>query len=325
MPATLKEIGGTSGVGGTFLEETFSASSAPPEHRLHQKAARAVLKALLPESGTDIKGHMKSREDLLDASGYANRSRDFDDLIRILDSEVRLITPTDPEGAQTDANPEGDDPGSLGDRCYQLTHDYLVPSLREWLTRKQRETRRGRAELRLAERAALWNAKPENRHLPALWEHLNIRLFTRRRTWSQPQRRMMRRAAKIHGLFSGLAATALLLLVVVGFAISGQIREQRKADTAESLVKSLVNADIVQVPAIVTEIERLSPIGRFSSEGATRRRPRWITREAEAVARAAFAGQESGQLLEQGVAEGRSCNSAGYPKCIGYTSRPSCP
>ena len=41
-------------------------------------------------------------------------------------------------------------------RYYQLTHDYLVHSLRDWLTRKQRETRRGRAELRLAERAALW-------------------------------------------------------------------------------------------------------------------------------------------------------------------------
>ena len=34
----------------TFLEETFSASTAPPEHRFHQKAAQAVLKALLPES-----------------------------------------------------------------------------------------------------------------------------------------------------------------------------------------------------------------------------------------------------------------------------------
>ena len=32
----------------TFLEETFSAKTAPPEHRLHQKAARAVLKTLLP-------------------------------------------------------------------------------------------------------------------------------------------------------------------------------------------------------------------------------------------------------------------------------------
>jgi hypothetical protein len=55
-PATLREVGGTEGVGLTFLEETFSASTAPPEHRLHQKAARAVLRALLPESGSDIKG-----------------------------------------------------------------------------------------------------------------------------------------------------------------------------------------------------------------------------------------------------------------------------
>ena len=27
-----------------------------------------------------------------------SRPKDFDDLIRILDSEIRLITPTDPEG-----------------------------------------------------------------------------------------------------------------------------------------------------------------------------------------------------------------------------------
>ena len=100
-PATLKEVGGTEGVGVTFLEETFSAATAPPEHRYHQKAARAVLKALLPESGTDIKGHMRSHAELLEASGYANRPKDFDDLIRILDSEIRLITPTDPEGKET--------------------------------------------------------------------------------------------------------------------------------------------------------------------------------------------------------------------------------
>ena len=77
-PATLKEVGGTEGVGVTFLEETFSAATAPPEHRYHQKAARAVLKALLPESGTDIKGHMRSHAELLEASGYANRPKDFD-------------------------------------------------------------------------------------------------------------------------------------------------------------------------------------------------------------------------------------------------------
>lgn len=145
-PATLKEVGGTAGVGVTFLEETFSASTAPPEHRYHQKAARAVLKTLLPESGTQIKGLMRSREELLEASGYAGRPDEFNDLIHILDRELRLITPTDPEGSEEDSSSQA----VAGKKYYQLTHDYLVPSLRDWLTRKQRETRRGRAELRLS-------------------------------------------------------------------------------------------------------------------------------------------------------------------------------
>lgn len=156
-PASLRAVGGTSGVGVTFLEETFSASTAPPEHRYHQKPARAVLTSLLPDSGTDIKGHMRSYEELLEASGYAKRPKDFDDLVRILDSEIRLITPTDPDGKQE----ETATPTVAGRKYFQLTHDYLVPSLREWLTRKQKETRKGRAELLLADRAAMWTARPE--------------------------------------------------------------------------------------------------------------------------------------------------------------------
>ena len=202
-PATLKEVGGTEGVGVTFLEETFSAATAPPEHRFHQKAARAVLKALLPESGTDIKGHMRSHAELLEASGYGSRPKDFDDLLRILDSEIRLITPTDPEGERKDAGDEA--PASSGSsrrlqKYYQLTHDYLVPSLRDWLTRKQKETRRGRAELLLADRAAVWNARPENRQLPSLWQWFQIRWLTPKKNWTPPQRKMMRKASRYHAV-----------------------------------------------------------------------------------------------------------------------------
>src|SRR5262249_25122070 len=46
-PVTLREVGGAQGVGVSFLEETFTVSTAPPQHRLHQKASQAVLKALL--------------------------------------------------------------------------------------------------------------------------------------------------------------------------------------------------------------------------------------------------------------------------------------
>ena len=84
---------------------------------------------------------MRTGEDLLVASGYAGRLREFSELLRILDRELRLITPSDPEGM---------DSGAVGP-CqqvphYQLTHDYLVPALRTWLTREQKQTRRGRAE-----------------------------------------------------------------------------------------------------------------------------------------------------------------------------------
>jgi serine/threonine protein kinase len=163
-PATLKEVGGTEGVGVSFLEETFTAATAPPQHRLHQKAAQAVLKALLPEAGTDIKGHMRSQQDLLEVSGYGGRPKDFEELLRILDSELRLITPTDPEGVEGESSTTRP---AAGGKYYQLTHDYLVHSLRDWLTRKQKETRRGRAELLLADRASVWKARPENRQLPS--------------------------------------------------------------------------------------------------------------------------------------------------------------
>src|SRR5205807_964014 len=71
VPATLKKVGGTEGIGVAFLEETFSAPAANPRHRVHERAAQAVLKTLLPDAGTAIKGNMRSRDELLVASGYA--------------------------------------------------------------------------------------------------------------------------------------------------------------------------------------------------------------------------------------------------------------
>ena len=209
-PTTLKEVGGTKGVGVTFLEETFSASTSPPEHRYHQNAARAVLTDLLPDFGTDIKGTMRSYAQLLEASGYGNRPRDFDDLVHILDSEIRLIMPTDSEGKEP--NHDTVSHTQTGQRYFQLTHDYMVHSLREWLTRKQKETRRGRAELRLFDTSLTWNSQPKNRFLPSLTEWLGIRTLTDSKRWTNPQRAMMRSAGKLHGLSWGGGLMALLLI-----------------------------------------------------------------------------------------------------------------
>ena len=248
-PETLRQVGGTEGVGVTFLEETFSSPQANPKHRLHQKAAQAVLKSLLPETGTDIKGQMRSEGELQEAATYADRPHEFADLTHILDNELRLITPTDPEGSDDDQSI-----AKPGERYYQLTHDYLVHSLRDWLTRKQRESRRGRAELRLAERLASWNAKPENRHLPSPLEWANIRLLTKRRDWTEPQRRMMKRAGRVHGL------RTLGLVMLVSLITWGEI-ESYGTLRASALVESLQKVDTPDVPAIV---KQLSGYGRWA-------------------------------------------------------------
>jgi hypothetical protein len=251
-PAGLKEVGGTEGIGAAFLEETFSATTAPPEHRLHQKAARGLLQALLPEDASDIKGNMRSYRELLDASSYRSRPKEFADLIQILDSEMRLITPTDPEGTGAADTAKV----NVGvERYYQLTHDYLVHSLRDWLNRKQKETQRGRAELRLVELSALWNAKPENRNLPSLGEFLNIRLLTDMRKWTAPERKLMHIAGRFHGIRTGIAVALLLVSALSALRLARQVDERRQADYAAALVEQLVAADIAEVPPIVRKLD----------------------------------------------------------------------
>ncbi len=279
IPETLQSVGGTEGIGVNFLEETFSSTQANPRHRLHASAARAVLKSLLPELGTDIKGHMRSQTELLEASGYASRPADFTDLLRILDSELRLITPS--EGGELGngqwvVGSGGVDEG-IGEtnaasktevfnhRYYQLTHDYLVPSLCEWLTRKQKETRKGRAELKLEERTALWNSKPENRYLPSLTEWISIRALTESKHWTEPQRALMSQAARVHGLRSGLLIGLLIALVFTGVGISkavnerqeellAQKQEEQSQAEAKRLVEGLLAADTAQVSTSLTSL-----------------------------------------------------------------------
>ncbi len=225
---------GLDGLGVRFLTETFEGRAANPTLRARAAEARAVLEALLPAAG-DVRGAARSREELLTASGCASPS-EFDALLRLLDGEVRLVTPAE---------------ASAGTRCYQLTHDYLVPSLREWLLSKRRETPRGRAELCLAERAALWAARREAQQLPTAWEWAKIRLLTRPPTWTAPQRAMMKRATLRH-LTSATVAAVTLGLTVAGLVLW----HGRSAATqlATETIDRLAAANLAEVPALVAEI-----------------------------------------------------------------------
>jgi len=130
-----------------------------------------------------------------------------------------------------------------------LTHDYLVPALRQWLTRKQRETRRGRMQLLLAERAALWGAKQERKQLPGWWEWANISLYTRSKDWTALEHRMLGAASRRHLLQAGVL---LLLLGLVGWAI---VEVYRGPVKAAALVRALKEADTTRVPQILEELD----------------------------------------------------------------------
>jgi formylglycine-generating enzyme required for sulfatase activity len=173
-----------------------------------------------------------------------------------LDAELRLVTPTDPEsGSVADREDEGlAGPAAVpGERYYLLAHDYLVPALRQWLTRKQRETRRGRMQLLLAERAALWGAKQERKQLPGWWEWASIRLHTRPRDWTALERRMMSAAARRHLLQAGLQAGVLLLFLgVVGWGVFEVYRGPLRAAT---LVRELRSAPPADVHHILNQLD----------------------------------------------------------------------
>ncbi len=253
---TLRELGGMEGIGETFLEESFSARSAPMAHRVHQHAAQSVLRALLPEAKSNLRGRLRSAKVLRDASGYADRPADFDELMYILDKELRLVTPVDPLSLEGE---RGGVSAPAGETFYQLTHDYLVPSLRQWLSRKQRETRRGRAELQLATIAAFWCDRPEARRLPSLLEWLKILRFTRPGAWSADERRMMK-AATWHFLIRVLAA-----IVIIGVLAYAAV-SVRNRERAQNSLETALRADFAHLPRLLSDLSDRSAFLRPTLE-----------------------------------------------------------
>jgi formylglycine-generating enzyme required for sulfatase activity len=247
---TLKQLGGARGVGVTFLEETFESTTAPLAHRVHEKACRAILKSLLPPIGAHIRGQAQSRKQLAEAAGVASDSKEFQAALEILDRDTRLITPVEREEGGQPAAAEADASSAEGEGRYQLTHDYLVPSLREWLTKKQRETARGRAELRLEEYSHSWNDKPAASRLPGFLDWASIRALTPSSKWTPPQRKMMKAAGRRVGMRSALTTAAVLCLIATGIAVNRKLKSQG----VSGLVNQLATADIASVPDIIAKL-----------------------------------------------------------------------
>ncbi len=245
-PVTLKDVRGLKGIGVKFLEESLSGPAAAAGHPSYLPDARFVLAALLPEGGADIKGHMMSRQELLRAARYERRPEDFDALLSFLDTDLRLITPADPKtlGPGERAQPAG--------RCYHLTHDYLIPSLREWITKQDKETVSGRAAIRLAERTAEWSARRSRRYLPSWWEWLVIVTCTRPARRTPAQRRLIAAATWYHAGRAAIAAAAVAILALVAVDRVGALR-------ARYAVDELARTEAANVPRVLEDLASCRP------------------------------------------------------------------
>ena len=146
-----------------------------------------------------------------------------------------------------------------------------MPSLRDWLTRKQKETRRGRAELRLADRAAVWNARPENRQLPSLLQWLQIRWLTQKKNWTPPQRKMMRKAGRYHAV-RGAGRRRAAGGGDGHWAWRSESRSwsSDKATHAAGLVQRLLDADIAAGAGHRRRDGRVSAVGRSAAARGVR-------------------------------------------------------
>jgi serine/threonine protein kinase/formylglycine-generating enzyme required for sulfatase activity len=278
--ATLLEVGGAEGVGVRFLEETFTARSALPDHRAMEKPARALLQALLPEHGTDIKGRMRSRQMLAEAAGLAEGAPRFGRLLELLDRDLHLITPTESEPDGT----EGQGPGTRRDvdsqdpvsplpaapqpapipeaSFYQLTHDYLVAPLRKWLTQEKGKTWTGRAELCLEERTAQWSRTPARRFLPSTLEYLRIVLAVPRRKQTSQQHAMLRAAAWCWGTRWGSTLAVLVVVLFVVHQYVSSVRNRGREESTQTEVHALLSMPAEAVPLQIERLRQYQDLAR---------------------------------------------------------------
>ncbi|MFC1757281.1 SUMF1/EgtB/PvdO family nonheme iron enzyme [Planctomycetota bacterium] len=263
--ATLEATGGSRGVGVRFLDEMFHSHSAPPQHRLHKAAARKVLRALLPRLGTNIRDLGRTREELLEESDSGSEER-FDGLMTILDSELRMVSRVEPdepsEAYQSDTK-----------TSYQLTHDYLVPSIREWLNRDDLQTFSGRAHRLLLDRTDAWRDSRSVRNLPTLFEAARIRIGTSAKRWNADQKAMLTQAATRHA-WRTFCLASIVGVITAAFAF---VFSNQESQRTELLVNRLVDARPENVAAIIDQLEPLGPpaIEALGSRASDENGPDW--------------------------------------------------
>lgn len=227
-----EDIGGVSAVGSKFLEETFGGVGSSPAHRNLEAEVRTVLELLLPDSGSNLKGHMQPVSILREAIVKHHPQTRPDDVLELLSRDLKVIVPTERDYSERRA----DDKFAAADLNYQLIHDYLVPAIRLWLHRKKQETWRGRAGLRLAELSSEWRHNRDQRYLPSVIDYTMITACSKKRQRTELEAVYLSAAKRFHGIRIGVFV-ALLAVVIGWFWSAGQktFRQQARIQVQKYL------------------------------------------------------------------------------------------
>ncbi len=262
-PATLRQFGGTAGIGAQFLNDAFSATYAPANQRFHENAARRVLQSLLPAPGTEIKAGRRLRSDLHLASGYADNRSTFDDLMHVLESDLKLITAADSQ----DRSKSDSGMYSVERVPWQLSHDFLVPSIREWLAARQRATLRGRLHQRLSEQASLYSHTPNPRYLPGIPEWLLMRCLISSNHLATQEATVLAAADRRALRVLSIAALVGIIAIMIGFRI-------QSGSHVRSLVSHLRTSVPSEAPRIIDELTQFGSHARNAIHAAVENTPK---------------------------------------------------
>ena len=249
----LRELAANSSLGAAYLDLVLGEQSSV-SHARFAGAARGLLNQLVPDAG-HLRGPAIEASELKRLCGMSSRDQEFADLLDLLDRQLHLITPTDGESAATNQYPprqprQQAQSASVG---YNLTHDFLVPELRDWLDATERKTIGGRARNDLKASAARWNADPHRRNLAGPWDCLRFVMFVRPLSNGSFSHRFL-----VASVSRQLMILAALTLIALG--IWGGVQHLFARQAGQALANRLIECETGQLKAVVRDIRDRLPV-----------------------------------------------------------------
>ncbi len=220
----LKRMGGWKGVGVRYLEEMFSDPEAPRAIRGFLPEVSAILERLLPCGNRDMKGSMVAETELKQVSNMVGRADEFEQVLEILLNSTRLISQVD----------RANDSQISDERYYQLSHDFLVGPIHDWLEKQRLGSWRGRAHLRLAELSKAWTTDNDARFLPTTGEWARVMLGVPQRIRGHHSNFLATATKRLAARWS-MVAVFVVAITLIGIGLSAQGQRRTGQARAQAL------------------------------------------------------------------------------------------